>query len=80
MALGNTGTPLVCVLMHGGSIKLGSLRTSCDAIVDAWYVLARRIMHEYARVRRIDVHMMHHLAHLLDALSAPLFFFLGILC
>eukprot|EP00936_MAST-01D_sp_MAST-1D-sp1_P000772 g772.t1 len=32
-----TGTPLVCVLVHGGSIALGSLMQSCDAIVDLWY-------------------------------------------
>ena len=30
-------TPVLCVLIHGGSIKLGSLQTSCTAIVDAWF-------------------------------------------
>ena len=29
--------PLRCVLIHGGSIKLGSLLDDCTAIVDAWY-------------------------------------------
>eukprot|EP00039_Didymoeca_costata_P007118 m.96434 g.96434 ORF g.96434 m.96434 type:complete len:835 (+) comp13547_c1_seq2:207-2711(+) len=32
-----TGTPLVCVLIHGGSIILGSLLDSCTAIVDAYF-------------------------------------------
>ena len=32
-----TKTPLVCVLLHGGSIELGSLLTSCTAIVDVWF-------------------------------------------
>ena len=30
-------SPLLCVLIHGGSIKLGSLLDDCTAIVDAWY-------------------------------------------
>lgn len=29
--------PLLCALIHGGSIKLGSLLDDCTAIVDAWY-------------------------------------------
>ena len=29
--------PLRCVLIHGGSIKLGSLLDDCTAIIDAWY-------------------------------------------
>lgn len=32
-----TGTPLVCVLVHGGSIALAPLLASCTAIVDVWY-------------------------------------------
>ena len=32
-----SGTPLVCVLIHGGSIALKSLLTDCNAIVSAWY-------------------------------------------
>ena len=35
-ALASSGTPLLCVLIHGGSIKLGSLLDDCLAIVDAW--------------------------------------------
>lgn len=35
--LAATGTPLICVLIHGGSIQLGSLLRSCTAIVDAWF-------------------------------------------
>ena len=31
-----TGTPLVCVLVHGGSLALGNLLQDCDALVDAW--------------------------------------------
>ena len=31
------GTPLLCVLMHGGSLKLGSLLTDCTAIIDAFF-------------------------------------------
>eukprot|EP01051_Picozoa_sp_SAG22_P009236 SAG22_NODE_755_length_7442_cov_2.270598_4_plen_304_part_00 len=36
-ALAKSGTPVLCVLIHGGSIKLGSLREDCTAIVDAWF-------------------------------------------
>ena len=36
-ALAATGTPLVCVLVHGGSMALRSLLTDCNAIVDAWF-------------------------------------------
>lgn len=36
-ALHATGTPLVCVLIHGGGLGLDSLLESCDAIVDGWY-------------------------------------------
>ena len=35
--LADTGTPLVCVLIHGGSIKLGLLMDKCTSIVDAWF-------------------------------------------
>jgi hypothetical protein len=31
-----TGTPLVCVLVHGGSLAPSSLMEDCDAIVDLW--------------------------------------------
>ena len=31
-----TGNPLVCILVHGGSMLLGDLRSHCDAILDAW--------------------------------------------
>jgi beta-glucosidase len=31
------GVPLVCVLVHGGSMALRTLLSDCDAIVDAWY-------------------------------------------
>ena len=33
----NTGTPLVCVLVHGGSLALSSLMDDCDAVLDAWF-------------------------------------------
>ena len=36
-ALAKSDTPLVCVLIHGGSIKLGSLLDDCTSIVDAWF-------------------------------------------
>ena len=36
-ALAKTGTPLLCVLIHGGSLKLGSLLDDCTAIVDTWF-------------------------------------------
>ena len=38
LAKNSAQTPLLCVLIHGGSIKLGSLLDDCTAIVDAWYV------------------------------------------
>jgi beta-glucosidase len=37
LAPSRTGTPLLCVLMHGGSLQLGSLLADCTAIVDAWF-------------------------------------------
>lgn len=37
LAKNSAKTPLLCVLIHGGSIKLGSLMDDCTAIVDAWY-------------------------------------------
>jgi len=36
-ALAKTGTKLVCVLIHGASMAMGSLLEDCDAIVDAGY-------------------------------------------
>jgi beta-glucosidase len=36
-AVARSGTPVVCVLIHGGSIQLGSLLKSCTAVVDAWF-------------------------------------------
>lgn len=36
-ALARTGTPLVCVLVHGGSMAMRSLLDDCDAIVDTWF-------------------------------------------
>ena len=33
----HTGTPLVCVLVHGGSLAPATLMRDCDAIVDLWY-------------------------------------------
>ena len=36
----NTATksvPIVCILIHGGTLALGSAATECDAIIDAWY-------------------------------------------
>jgi len=36
-ALKATGTPLICVLIHGGSLALGSLLENCDAILDAFF-------------------------------------------
>ena len=36
-ALKATGTPLICVLVHGGSLPLASLLASCDAILDAFF-------------------------------------------
>ena len=35
--LAASGTPVICVLMHGGSIELGSLLEDCTAIVDTWF-------------------------------------------
>ena len=32
----SNGTPLVCVLLHGGAIALGAALDACDAIVDLW--------------------------------------------
>ena len=32
----HTGTPLVCVLVHGGSLAPATLMRDCDAIVDLW--------------------------------------------
>jgi len=33
----STDIPLVCVLIHGGTLALGQALTQCDAVVDAWY-------------------------------------------
>ena len=33
----NTGTALICVLVHGGSLAPMTLMDSCDAVLDAWY-------------------------------------------
>ena len=32
----HTGTPLVCVLVHGGSLAPATLMRDCDALVDLW--------------------------------------------
>lgn len=37
VTLATTGTPLICVLVHGGSMALSNLLEFCDAIVDAWF-------------------------------------------
>eukprot|EP00937_MAST-01D_sp_MAST-1D-sp2_P005271 g5271.t1 len=37
LARNETGSPLVCVLVHGGSLALGSLLRDCDALLDAYY-------------------------------------------
>ena len=31
--------PIICVLIHGGTLALGAAADQCDAILDAWYVL-----------------------------------------
>ncbi len=36
-ALAATGKPLICVLVHGGSLALDTLLSDCDAIVDSWF-------------------------------------------
>ena len=36
-AIAKSGTPVVCALIHGGSIALSSLLTDCTAIVDCWF-------------------------------------------
>jgi beta-glucosidase len=36
MRMSVTGVPLICVLIHGASMILGTLTTNCDAIVDGW--------------------------------------------
>ena len=33
----NDNIPLICVLIHGGTLALGSAANECDAIIDAWY-------------------------------------------
>lgn len=33
----NGSVPIICVLIHGGTLALGSAADECDAIVDAWY-------------------------------------------
>merc|ERR1712013_60621 len=33
----DSAIPLICVLIHGGTLALGSAATQCDAVVDAWY-------------------------------------------
>ena len=35
----NGKVPIICVLIHGGTVALGSAADQCDAILDAWYVL-----------------------------------------
>ena len=37
LSANRTGTPLVCVLVHGGSLAPATLMRDCDAIVDLWY-------------------------------------------
>lgn len=36
-ALHATGTELICVLIHGGGLRLAELLEACDALVDGWY-------------------------------------------
>lgn len=36
-AIAAAGTPLVCVLYHGGAIALGEVLKSCDAVLDAFF-------------------------------------------
>jgi beta-glucosidase len=36
-ALQGTGKPLICVLIHGGTLALRNLINDCDAVLDAWY-------------------------------------------
>mmetsp|Transcript_31135 Transcript_31135/g.50518 ORF Transcript_31135/g.50518 Transcript_31135/m.50518 type:complete len:905 (-) Transcript_31135:13-2727(-) len=31
------GVPIICVLIHGGTVALGASATLCDAVLDAWY-------------------------------------------
>ena len=36
-ALNNGSVPIICVLIHGGTLALRSAADQCDAVVDAWY-------------------------------------------
>ena len=33
----NINAPIICVLIHGGTLALGTAADECDAILDAWY-------------------------------------------